>query len=153
MQALVLTSSDTASDKCSSIFSLLCFLWCLRTITSSHPTHRYWTSLRGHSFLCASMSSRQTFDSLSQLLGQGRGNLGHCSLCKPSINWCSPASWQYWQLRTWHGHSVSICPVISSFKHHYTTLVRTLNIFKRIYLPVLCHILSRNTSYVTFVRA
>ena len=89
-------------------FSFSCFSQSLQAILTSQPTlwYSHWIISRGHSFLCASISSRGTLPTL-HLLGQGRGSLGHSSLCWPSINWCSPVSWQYWQLTLRRGHSVS----------------------------------------------
>ena len=60
----------------------------------------------GHIFLCSSSSSRDILLA-SHLLGQAMGNLRHCSLWSPSINWCSPVMWQYWQLTLRRTHSSS----------------------------------------------
>ena len=70
------------------------------------PTFLYSHWIRGHSFLCASISLQQTIP-IKHLLGQGKGSLGHPSLCLPSINWCSPVSWQWRQLTVRRKHSVS----------------------------------------------
>ena len=89
-------------DKGKVIFHLLIvvFLWSLRAILSWQPTmwYSHWISSSGHIFMCSSTSSLPT----SQ---QAMGNLGHCSLCSSSINWCSPVMWQYWQSTLWRKHS------------------------------------------------
>jgi len=48
--------------------------------------------------------------STSHLLGHGRGNLGHSSLCSPSISWYSPPTPQYWQITKRCGHLDSMWP-------------------------------------------
>ena len=53
-----------------------------KSITSVQPTLWYWHCIdsNGHIFKCSSMSPLVIMP-ISHLLGQGKGNLGHCFLC------------------------------------------------------------------------
>ena len=88
------------------------------------------TSSKGHSHLCLSIYSWEMVP-ISQLLGQGKGNLEHSSRWSPSINWCSPIMWQYWQLTLWYGHlrSREMTDQILSL-HHLATPIWTLGFYK-----------------------